>query len=75
MAGAKHIRPYNPGGASGLPTLPTGSAWTRVPPPGAQVGAAKAVWTAAVPLAHLAWRLLVWSSPVLIWAFWKWVNW
>ena len=39
------------------------------------VGVCKAVWTAAVPLAHIAFRLAVWSSPVLIWAFWKWINW
>lgn len=30
-------------------------------------GMAKAAWTVAVPLARFAYRLLVWSSPVLIW--------
>jgi len=40
-----------------------------------QVGMAKAAWAAVVPLARVAWRLTVWSSPVLIWAFCKYVNW
>ena len=30
-------------------------------------GMAKAAWTLAVPLARFAYRLIVWSSPVLIW--------
>jgi hypothetical protein len=41
----------------------------------AQVGLARAAWAVAVPAAHLGYRLLVWSSPVLIWAFWKYINW
>lgn len=28
---------------------------------------AKAAWTLIVPVARLAYRMLVWSSPVLIW--------
>lgn len=33
-----------------------------------QLGLGKALWTLLVPLARLAFRLAVWSSPLLIWA-------
>jgi hypothetical protein len=39
------------------------------------VGLAKAAWTVAVPMARLGYRLVVWSSPVLMWAFWKYIKW
>ena len=38
-----------------------------LPAPVNPAGMAKAAWTVAVPLARFAYRLLVWSSPVLIW--------
>ena len=36
---------------------------------------ARALWTLAAPLARIAWRLAVWSSPLLVWAGTKYIKW